>query len=354
MARILVIDDDRVQRLVATQALTRGGHEVLEARDGVEGLDRARALLPDLIVCDVIMPGLNGYQFVTALRQEEGIAGIPVIMLTSMAERTHMRLGMNAGADDYLTKPFSFQELTDAVDALLAKRRALHEGLVNSMNDSFITALEEQRESLAADYERQLVEALGARWEEGGAQQVKFEHAIVLKAMIAQALQHVATGKDAAAQVRKVYDATRDALHLFNPAYLLPAGSDVVAVYVDEADSVRVRAYIRAVRAALNLQKGLANLGGLTATIGLHCGPVTVMRVDDPLHGGPASSLATGSAMHELDAVCEAARSSHWAVAASASLVGEMAGKVVTGRSTQAAAPGEGNPIDVMEVLSLK
>src|SRR4051812_35972804 len=106
MARILVIEDDRIQRLVALQALRGAGHEVLDAIDGITGMEAARAERPDLIVCDVLMPNMNGYQFVAALREDEAISATPVIMLTSMAERSQMRAGMTAGADDYIVKPF--------------------------------------------------------------------------------------------------------------------------------------------------------------------------------------------------------------------------------------------------------
>jgi DNA-binding response OmpR family regulator len=353
MARILVIDDDRVQRLVASQALTRGEHQVLEAVDGAEGLEIARTHHPDLIVCDVVMPGMNGLQFVTALRQEEEIAGIPVIMLTSLAERAHMRLGMNAGADDYLAKPFSFEELREAVEAQLSKRRTLQEGLINSMNNSFVTALEEQRESLAAQYEQKLVQTISSRWDEENSadSELRYDHAVLLKAQLGGAVSLVAKGKDANALLRKVYDAARDGLHLFNAVHLIPAGGDVVAIYVDEADSIRVRANVRAVRASIGLQKSLATLG-ITANIALHCGPVTVLRMGDPLHGGPASMVATGTAVQELDSICDAVRDSPWAIAASATLVGEMAGKLVTGRNVQAARSGNADPIDVIEVTS--
>jgi CheY-like chemotaxis protein len=364
MARILIIDDDRIQRLVASQALTQAGHQVIEATDGSEGLEIVRTHHPDLIVCDVVMPGMNGYQFVTALRQEEEIAGIPVVMLTSMAERAHMRLGMNAGADDYLAKPLSFEELTEAVDAQLAKRRALQEGLINSMNNAFITALDEQREALAAQYEQKLVEAVSGRWENAGAPEVKYDHAVILKAQIAGAIQQqVASSRNVNEMVRKAYDATRDALHLFNAVHVLPAGNDVVAIFVDDPDSIRVRANVRAVRASLSLQKALlgqragaaqADTSNPPANIALHCGPVTVLRISDPLHGGPVSSLATGVAMQELDAICDAARASHWGIAASATLVGEMAGKLATGRNMQAAVPAGPGPIDIIEVLSLR
>jgi len=368
MARILVIDDDRTQRIVASQALKRSGHEVVEASSGSEGLELARTERPDLILCDVVMPGMNGYQFVTAVRQEEAISGVPVIMLTSLAERTHMRVGMNAGADDYLAKPFSFEELAEAVEAQLAKRRTLQEGLISSMNDSFVTALEEQRESLAAQYEEKLVQAIGARWndEAATAGEVRHEHAVLLKAQIVGALrQEVVSSKETNALVRRIYDAARDALHLFNAAHLLPAGGDVVAIYVDEPDSIRVRASMRAVRAAFSLQKALGALlsGGARAggdpptpavNIALHCGPVAVLRMSDPLHGGPDSSLATGAVMQELDAICEVARASRWGIAASASLVGEMAGKLATGRSAQATPFAGAEPLDLIEVLSLR
>jgi CheY-like chemotaxis protein len=301
------------------------------------------------------MPGMNGYQFVTALRQEEGVAGIPVIMLTSMAERAHMRLGMNAGADDYLAKPFSFEELSEAVDAQLAKRKTLQEGLINSMNNAFVQALEEQRESLASQYERQLVEAIGARWEDGakGESEIRYDHAVLLKAQIVGSVQlQVTSSKDAVALVRKIYDAARDALHLFNAAHLLPAGNDMVAIYVDDPDSMRVRASMRAVRASLSLQKALAAVHGTSANVGLHCGPVTVLRMSDPLHGGPDSTLATGPSMQELDGICDAARAQGWAIAASAAFVGQMAGKLVTGRGIPAAQGPES--LDIIEVLSLR
>ncbi len=366
MPRILVVDDDRIQRMVASRALTSAGHEVLEAADGDQALEVARVHHPDLVVCDVVMPGMNGFQFVTALRDEEGIAGIPVIMLTSMSERADMRAGMNAGADDYLAKPFSFTELTEAVSALLSKRRTLQEGLISSMNTSFVTALEEQRELLAAQYEVRMVNEINQRWEEDGHPdaELKYDHAILLKAEIVSALQSQAkSSNDVNSLVRQAYDASRDALHLYNAAHLLPAGNDLVAVYVDEPDSVRVRATVRAVRAALNLKQKLSRLvgggsegaeGEPGATIALHCGPVTVLRIADPLHGGPASTLATGTAMQELDAICAFAHTAQWGVAATAMFVAQMAGQVVTGRTAQVTPAGSTDPLDVLEVLSLR
>lgn len=368
MARILVIDDDRIQRAVVAHALVPGGHQVLEAGDGQEGLDGARLHHPDLIVCDVVMPRMDGFQFLEVLRQEPGISATPVLMLTSMSDRAHMREGMNAGADDYLAKPFSVDELTDAVAALLGKRRSLQEGLISSMNTSFVTALEEQRDVLAAQYEQRLIREIGGRWEHGGQGdfEIKYEHAVAIKADIVGALtQRAASSAQASALVRRAYDAALDSLHLFKAAHLLPAGNDIVAIYEDRPDALGVRATVRAVRAGLALLKALDHLraegpgragardAAPAATVALHSGPLTVLGMSDPLHGGLDSTVAVGDTMRELGAICDFARVSRWAMVASPTLVGEMGGQLVTGRSGQAAQPGS-LQMDVVEIVSLR
>lgn len=121
MALILVVDDDRMMRMVATHALKMAGHGVIEAEDGTQGLELARTRQPELILCDVVMPGISGFQFVSALRQEQGISQLPVIMLTSMADPDNMRAATASGANGYIAKPFSVTELNEAVAALLAK-----------------------------------------------------------------------------------------------------------------------------------------------------------------------------------------------------------------------------------------
>lgn len=369
MARILVIDDNHIQRAVASHALVPAGHQVLEAGDGQEGLDSARRHHPDLIVCDVVMPRLDGFQFLEALRQEPGISGIPVIMLTSMSDRAHMREGMNAGADDYLSKPFSAEELADAVMALLAKRRMQQERLIDSMNTSFVTALEEQRDLLAAQYEQRLIREIDARWEHQGQGdfELKYEHAVVLKADIVGGLaQRSGSDVEASALVRRAYEAALDSLHLFNAAHLLPAGQDILAVYEDQIDSVGARAAVRAIRAAFALVKAVAHLRAQAARgplngarpppvcVALHSGPLTVLRMSDPLHGGGGSTLAVGETTREIGVIGDFARASGWAVAASPTFVGELGGMLVTGRSAQVAQFGDNLALDILEVLSLR
>jgi CheY-like chemotaxis protein len=369
MALILVVDDDRNQRSVAAHALGGSGHEVIEAEDGAQALEAARTRRPDLIVCDVVMPGMSGFEFVTALRHEEGISDLPVIMLTSMGERTHVRAGMTSGADDYLAKPFSFTELNEAVSALLSKRKALHEGLVASMSSSFIAALDEQREILASQYEKRFITELSGRWDTVGDTNSELRHAdaVVMQVDIfGPMLARIGAGADASTTVRKTYQVARDAVRLFGAQHLLPSGNELVAIFVSEG-SVRVDAptramkaafgVLRGVRAALEpvLRDGAAGAGECgPVTIALHRGAVTLLHVSDPLHGDPDSVLATGDTMAELERLHEFARASGWPVAASNAAVRGLGDKIVFGRSGQVLQPNRGRPpLGAVEITAL-
>lgn len=122
--RILVADNDEDILMLVAFRLERMGYEVLVARDGAEALERAREELPDLCVLDVMMPKLTGYDVTRALRADPRTQDVPVILLTARVQEADVRSGYDAGADDYVRKPFSPQELRERVAAALAKRRA--------------------------------------------------------------------------------------------------------------------------------------------------------------------------------------------------------------------------------------
>jgi DNA-binding NarL/FixJ family response regulator len=119
--KILVIDDDAKLRRQCVEVLKLDGFEVAEARNGREGVERARQDLPDLVLCDITMPEMNGHRVLEALRAEPKTAHLPFVFLTGWGEQADIRTGMNLGADDYLVKPMSPDELTAAVRARLAR-----------------------------------------------------------------------------------------------------------------------------------------------------------------------------------------------------------------------------------------
>ena len=117
--KILVVEDEQALRNDIAAFLTYEGFEVLEAENGLSGINQARTYLPDLIVCDIMMPEVNGFEMLTALQKESQTAGIPFIFVTARTDKADRRRGMDQGAYDYITKPFSVEELLRSVKARL-------------------------------------------------------------------------------------------------------------------------------------------------------------------------------------------------------------------------------------------
>ncbi len=128
MKKILVIEDEELVRNNILEILDTVDFRVIGACNGGIGVQLAEEHLPDLILCDVMMPELDGYGVLEALRNNPVTATIPFIFLTAKGDKTEIRQGMNLGADDYLTKPFRRKELLGAIEARLIKHDALYQG----------------------------------------------------------------------------------------------------------------------------------------------------------------------------------------------------------------------------------
>ncbi|MEG4404487.1 EAL domain-containing response regulator [Microcoleus sp. MON2_D5] len=127
MKKILVIEDEQLIRENILKLLKAEGFDVTGAENGAQGLYAAVSNVPDVIICDVMMPELDGYGVLVALRSNPVTATVPFVFLTGKAERSEMRQGMELGADDYLTKPFSKAELVGAISSRLKKQEAVAE-----------------------------------------------------------------------------------------------------------------------------------------------------------------------------------------------------------------------------------
>lgn len=135
MKRILVIEDEDNLRENLTEILSFEGYEILQAENGRIGLQMALNQIPDLILCDIMMPEMDGYEVLAALRENPETRLIPFILLTALAEREKMRKGMELGADDYIVKPFGISELLQSVNGRFKKSRAVQEHTEAALNE---------------------------------------------------------------------------------------------------------------------------------------------------------------------------------------------------------------------------
>lgn len=127
MTKLLIIEDDIVLRENIAELLELNNFEVLKASNGKEGFKIARTTLPDLVICDIMMPEMDGYEVLQELSKNKKTKFTPFIFLSAKTEHEDVRKGMNMGADDYITKPFSEDELISAIKSRLAKAAILED-----------------------------------------------------------------------------------------------------------------------------------------------------------------------------------------------------------------------------------
>lgn len=156
MKKILLIEDNKEMRENTCEILELANYQVITASNGKTGVDIALKEVPDLIICDIMMPELDGYGVLYLISKNPATSGIPFIFLTAKAEKSDMRKGMSMGADDYLTKPFEEMELLNAVEARMRKNElfkrefsknvdGLNEFLANAKGMEELTKLSAER-----------------------------------------------------------------------------------------------------------------------------------------------------------------------------------------------------------------
>lgn len=148
---ILIIEDEQSIRETLRDLLEVHGHTVTEAANGLDGVLMA-GQGPDIILCDIGMPGLNGHQVITAVQQQPACRDIPFIFLTARTSREDMRQGMELGADDYVTKPFTEADVIRAIDARVRRQQPLRERLEQLING--------QRREIRANWSHELMTPL--------------------------------------------------------------------------------------------------------------------------------------------------------------------------------------------------
>ncbi|MDQ6882517.1 MAG: response regulator [Pseudomonadota bacterium] len=365
---VVVIDDSDEIRSLMTMVLRKDGYKVLEARDGVVGLALARLHHPDLVLSDVQMPGMNGFELVQALRQDPDIATTPVILLTALQERADMRQGMTAGADDYITKPFTPRELSEAAAAQLAKR-GIHDG---SQKRAITDLLLDQKKRLTGLYERRLSRELQQRWPtqgDGSGDDERFDPAIALFADIVgyAALAEQLDADELSEVVKRFYGSAGDTMYLFGARHMHFVGEGVLALFAETDDTRSASQGHRALRAALGLHDTASAVGRFLkqrypdrqlpefrVTAGLHSGPVTLAKLQDPITGGAAQTLPVGEAVGLAMRLQQQADSLRWEIVASREMLDGVADGVSTRGTASVELPGRRKGMVVCEVLGIR
>lgn len=125
MKKVLIIEDDNKLRENVSELLVIKDYNVIQAEHGKEGIEKALSHVPDIILCDLMMPEMDGFEVIQEVKRKDELKNIPFIFLTAKSERADIRKGMALGADDYLTKPFSVQELVDTIETRLKKTNSV-------------------------------------------------------------------------------------------------------------------------------------------------------------------------------------------------------------------------------------
>ncbi|MCB1231384.1 MAG: response regulator transcription factor [Verrucomicrobiae bacterium] len=136
MKTVLVIEDEPHMRTNITKLLEMEGYRVLEAPNGRLGVEAARAHIPDIILCDITMPDMDGFTVISIVRSLPSLHAVPFIFLTARGEARDVRTGMSMGADDYLPKPFTAADLLNAIQARLARLQRVHEASLPSFESA--------------------------------------------------------------------------------------------------------------------------------------------------------------------------------------------------------------------------
>ncbi len=123
--KILVIEDDPATQRLVDYSLMQEGYQIITASNGLEGIRKAIGELPDLVILDVMLPGMDGFEICYRLRSEAATANLPILMFSAKAQEIDKDTGLKVGADDYLTKPSAPADIIKRVEKLLTKKKAV-------------------------------------------------------------------------------------------------------------------------------------------------------------------------------------------------------------------------------------
>ncbi|HSV47591.1 MAG TPA: protein kinase [Ramlibacter sp.] len=362
MTTILIVEDDDAIRNNVIRLLKLEGYEIDSAINGRLGLERARQARPDVVISDVSMPEMDGFELLQAMRADKDLAATSVMLLTALDDRASMRRGMTAGADDYLAKPFTRVELLEALDGLLKKKGRIEQ--------TVLLAVSEREEHLRHAF----TESLGGRVlpdkfaleAPAGAIADQVMEATVLFADIRNftSLAEKLSSNEVAELLTEYFERTCDPVLKNGGRHLKFIGDGLMAVFADTlSGGSPLPAARRAVSAALAMalathefrswldrRFGMRGLPPFAVGVGLHKGEVTICRLGT-IHNKETTPI--GDTVNVAARLEAASKELGWTVVASMAALKGAGEGVQTGGMTSLAVRGKNDFVDVAEIVGL-
>src|SRR6266849_5400347 len=361
LTKILIIEDDPALRRGLALTLKSEGYRVTEAENGRAGLEAVSNELPDLVLCDVTMPEMDGYAVVEQLRRMPALASTPFIFLTARGEHADVRKGMTLGADDYLIKPFTRAELVEAVTVRLRKLAAWREALAQQLIVGGDLLRRRFRNSLTGEAQHAAVEEAARPGTENS-----IVEATVLFTDIRgfTAICERLSVVEIAALLNTYLQRACEPIIAAGGKIVKFIGDGIMAVFPHTDEDPRERQALRAIETGLGLsivahhfrnwlrtQYPDRGLPEFAIGVGIHTGEVTLCQVGTP---GQEDFTAIGDTVNIASRLEGQTKELGWPVVASEATIGAAGDAVVHGAHRVVHLRGRTKPILVYEVIGLK
>jgi DNA-binding response OmpR family regulator len=330
MALIIVCEDDAATRALIVAVLSKAGHEVESFDNGLKAYVRLLDGDAELLVSDVQMPLKNGFELVADVRAESALVNLPCILLTSLAERAHMRIGMTSGADDYVTKPFQPSELLAAVDSQLKRAMQRYMEQSRHLEQSVDKAVGERTNELTVMYENRLGAELQSRWARTNTQTVHLQGSLIACAFMDSDAWQKSLPEQQLAELAKLYfGKLADTAALLTADHVQFVGDGLLIAFDQQRDTPSVNHFTRALRLLQSLHSTQTSVQVIAKTqwaqwsqpvftpcVCVHFGTLSLAKIEG-VTGGIDQLVPVGQSIGETRKLLKTAQSLRWPIAIS-------------------------------------